>query len=151
MLPALGHCWQWALSFRLPCSSLPLHEVRSVTVSRLTDWTYLLYMSFERFVADNSEWQLTAVGALAVQGLAMQRFLQAMAAHDGPDAADFEFVLVAGHFLMRDENLFTFFEGHSLQPPDHPHSKPQHQRSLSCAVLFPWDICVMHICMLGVP
>ncbi|KAK9804133.1 hypothetical protein WJX73_003206 [Symbiochloris irregularis] len=56
------------------------------------------------------------------KGLAMQRFLQALAAHDGPDAADFEFVLVAGHFLMRDENLFTFFEGRSLQPPDHPHS-----------------------------
>ena len=55
---------------------------------------------------------------LAVQGLAMQRFLQLMADRNGPSAVDYEFVLVAGHFLMRDENLFTFFEGLSLRPPE---------------------------------
>ena len=54
----------------------------------------------------------------AVQGLAMQRFLQMMADRESPAAVDFEWVLVAGHFLMRDENLFTFFEGLSLKPPD---------------------------------
>lgn len=51
----------------------------------------------------------------------MQRFLQVMAMRDGAEAADFEFVLVAGHFLMRDENVFTLFEGKSLNVPDHPH------------------------------
>ena len=27
----------------------------------------------------------------------------------------YDFVLVAGHFLVRDENIFTFFEGQSLK------------------------------------
>ena len=53
----------------------------------------------------------------------MQRFLHAMAAREPNEQVDFEFVLVAGHFLMRDENLFTFFEGRSLKPPDH-HGEP---------------------------
>ena len=55
------------------------------------------------------------------QGLAMQRFLHLIADSEGPQAVDFEFVLVAGHFLMRDENLFTFFEGLSLKPPESAH------------------------------
>ena len=60
---------------------------------------------------------------MCCQGLAMQRFLHAMAAREPTQQVDFEFVLVAGHFLMRDENLFTFFEGRSLKPPDH-HGEP---------------------------
>ena len=56
----------------------------------------------------------------------MQRFLHAMAAREPDNKVDFEFVLVAGHFLMRDENLFTFFEGHSLKPPDsHGENMPE--------------------------
>ena len=51
----------------------------------------------------------------------MQRFLHLMADREGPTAVNFEFVLVAGHFLMRDENLFTFFEGLSLRPPESAH------------------------------
>lgn len=40
----------------------------------------------------------------------MQRFIAAMAEHDGAESVDYDFVLVAGHFLARDENIFTFFE-----------------------------------------
>ena len=53
-----------------------------------------------------------------MQGLAMQRLLLAMAERDGIDACDFEFVMVAGHFLARDENIFTFFEGVQVKPPE---------------------------------
>lgn len=54
----------------------------------------------------------------ALQGLAMQRLILAMAERDGIDACDFEFVMVAGHFLARDENIFTFFEGVQVKPPE---------------------------------
>jgi len=55
----------------------------------------------------------------------MQRILELMAEdHTDNASMDFEFVLVAGHFLMRDENIFTYFEGqgvkidhHSTPPP----------------------------------
>ena len=57
--------------------------------------------------------------AFVLQGLAMQRLLLAMAERDGTEACDFEFVMVAGHFLARDENVFTFFEGHQVKPPEH--------------------------------
>jgi hypothetical protein len=49
------------------------------------------------------------------KGLAMQRILAAMAERCGPGAVAADFVLAAGHFLARDENLFTFFEGHALK------------------------------------
>ena len=45
----------------------------------------------------------------------MQRILAAMAERAGPSAVNFDFVLVAGHFLARDENIFTFFEGQGLR------------------------------------
>ncbi len=61
------------------------------------------------------------------KGLAMQRILAAMAERCGPGAVAADFVLAAGHFLARDENLFTFFEGHALKaraapPPDARHA-----------------------------
>ena len=52
----------------------------------------------------------------------MQRLINMMAEHRGPDNVDFDFVLVAGHFLARDENIFTFFEGRAVVPPQ-SHSK----------------------------
>ena len=53
----------------------------------------------------------------------MQRILELMA-EDHKDVAciNFDFVLVAGHFLMRDENIFTYFEGQGVKI-DH-HSAP---------------------------
>ena len=49
----------------------------------------------------------------------MQRLILAMAERDGIEACDSEFVMVAGHFLARDENIFTFFEGVQVKPPEH--------------------------------
>lgn len=49
----------------------------------------------------------------------MQRLILAMAERDSIEACDFEFVMVAGHFLARDENIFTFFEGVQVKPPEH--------------------------------
>lgn len=49
----------------------------------------------------------------------MQRMLLAMADRDGAEACNFDFVMVAGHFLARDENVFTFFEGQQVKPPEH--------------------------------
>ena len=40
----------------------------------------------------------------------MQSILAAMVEAGGAAAIDFDFVLVVGHFLTRDENIFTFFE-----------------------------------------
>jgi hypothetical protein len=40
----------------------------------------------------------------------MQSILHAMVEQGGPPEIDFDFVLVVGHFLTRDENIFTFFE-----------------------------------------
>lgn len=48
----------------------------------------------------------------------MQRLILAMAERDGIEACGFEFVMVAGHFLARDENIFTFFEGVQVKPPE---------------------------------
>ena len=45
----------------------------------------------------------------------MQRIIASMADREGPAGVDFEFVMVAGHFLARDENIFTFFEGQGLR------------------------------------
>ena len=58
-------------------------------------------------------------GHHVLQGLAMQRLFLAMAERNGVEACDFEFVMVAGHFLARDENIFTFFEGVQVKPPEH--------------------------------
>ncbi len=53
------------------------------------------------------------------KGSSMERVLVAMAAADaGAAAADF--VLVAGHFLARDENVFTLFEGQAAAAPPPP-------------------------------
>ena len=49
------------------------------------------------------------------KGLAMQRIVATMAERCGAVAVAADFVLAAGHFLARDENLFTFFEGHTLK------------------------------------
>jgi len=49
------------------------------------------------------------------KGSSMERILQFMSAFR--DLSDVDFVLVAGHFLARDENVFTLFEGQrSLVP-----------------------------------
>ena len=48
--------------------------------------------------------------AFGLQGMAMQSIIAAMAERNGPPAVDFDFVMVAGHFLARDENIFTYFE-----------------------------------------
>ena len=53
-----------------------------------------------------------------MQGLAMQRLFLAMAERNGVEACDFDFVMVAGHFLARDENVFTFFEGVQVKPAE---------------------------------
>ena len=45
----------------------------------------------------------------------MSRIINAIAARDAQEAVQYDFVLVAGHFLVRDENIFTFFEGQSLK------------------------------------
>lgn len=45
-----------------------------------------------------------------MQGMAMQSVIAAMADRSGPASVDYDFVLVAGHFLARDENIFTYFE-----------------------------------------
>ena len=56
----------------------------------------------------------------ATQGLAMQRILELMAEdHDDGVTMDCDFVLVAGHFLMRDENIFTYFEGQGVKIDSH--------------------------------
>ena len=49
------------------------------------------------------------------KGLAMSRIINAIAAREAHEAVQYDFVLVAGHFLVRDENIFTFFEGQSLK------------------------------------
>ena len=48
----------------------------------------------------------------------MQRIVQTMAERSALTSVDFDFVLVAGHFLRRDENIFTYFEGHKVRPPN---------------------------------
>lgn len=40
----------------------------------------------------------------------MQNVIGAMAERSGPASVDYDYVLVAGHFLARDENIFTYFE-----------------------------------------
>lgn len=50
----------------------------------------------------------------------MQRILELMAEdHNDDTSMDFDFVLVAGHFLMRDENIFTYFEGQGVKIDHH--------------------------------
>ena len=73
-----------------------------------------------------------------MQGLAMQRLILAMAERDGIDACDFEFVMVAGHFLARDENIFTFFEGVQVKPPE-PSGQQWRER-------LPLNCCTMSVC-----
>lgn len=55
----------------------------------------------------------------------MQRILELMAEDHTDDASmDFDYVLVAGHFLMRDENIFTYFEGQGVKIDHHSKSSP---------------------------
>ena len=50
----------------------------------------------------------------------MQRIIELMAEEYGDNArVDYDFVLVAGHFLMRDENIFTYFEGQGVKVEQH--------------------------------
>eukprot|EP00884_Botryococcus_braunii_P003352 jgi/Botrbrau1/13017/Bobra.0389s0014.1 len=48
------------------------------------------------------------------KGVSMQRVLRLKAQRDGPESVKFDFVFVAGHFLGRDENIFTYFQGHNI-------------------------------------
>ena len=66
------------------------------------------------------------------KGLAMSRIINAIAAREAHEAVQYDFVLVAGHFLVRDENIFTFFEGQSLKASPsalHLHPTAQHSRT----------------------
>jgi hypothetical protein len=78
-----------------------------------------------------------------LQGIAMQSILHAMVEQGGPPEIDFDFVLVVGHFLTRDENIFTFFEArlpadllfyscvkHPLEPSAVPACSPDEFGSL---------------------
>ena len=60
------------------------------------------------------------------KGLAMSRIINAIAAREAHEAVQYDFVLVAGHFLVRDENIFTFFEGQSLKVSMAPTPPVQH-------------------------
>lgn len=57
---------------------------------------------------------ITLCHLVLLQGIAMQSILHAMVEQGGPPEIDFDFVLVVGHFLTRDENIFTFFEARLL-------------------------------------
>ena len=48
----------------------------------------------------------------------MQRIVSTMAERSALTSVEFDFVLVAGHFLARDENIFTYFEGHKVRLPN---------------------------------
>ncbi|KAG7673541.1 hypothetical protein KSW81_006745 [Nannochloris sp. 'desiccata'] len=48
------------------------------------------------------------------KGSSMERILQLM--HTAHDISSTDFVLVAGHFLARDENVFTLYEGQRSSP-----------------------------------
>ena len=43
--------------------------------------------------------------------------------HTDDASMNFDFVLVAGHFLMRDENIFTYFEGQGVKIDHHSESQ----------------------------
>ncbi|KAK9830458.1 hypothetical protein WJX72_011880 [[Myrmecia] bisecta] len=65
------------------------------------------------------------------KGLAMARIISCMAERNGVFSVDYDFVLAAGHFLARDENIFTFFEGLKVKPGNEhskamPHHNPHH-------------------------
>jgi trehalose 6-phosphate synthase/phosphatase len=48
------------------------------------------------------------------KGTSMERILHYMAEEGGRPLSDIDFVLVAGHFLARDESVFTLFQGQKL-------------------------------------
>lgn len=50
----------------------------------------------------------------------MQRVLRLITQRDGPESVKFDFVFVAGHFLGRDENIFTYFQGHNISATGDP-------------------------------
>lgn len=64
----------------------------------------------------------------------MQSILHAMVELGGAPAIDFDFVLVVGHFLTRDENIFTFFEVRHWQNL----ANGGLARHLTCAACMSW-------------
>jgi hypothetical protein len=48
------------------------------------------------------------------KGLAMKHIMAYMRAKLGPSAVEFCYVFAAGHFLSKDENVFSFLEGQGI-------------------------------------
>lgn len=77
------------------------------------------------------------------KGLSMHRIVHTMAERSALTSMEFDFVLVAGHFLARDENIFTYFEGHKVRLPNnhgrhllhHQMAAQAHRASLAAAPL----------------
>lgn len=57
--------------------------------------------------------EVRAVGI--TKGLTMQLIVGEIERLMGTDASNFEFVLCIGHFLSKDENMFSYFEGEDTQ------------------------------------
>jgi trehalose 6-phosphate synthase/phosphatase len=51
------------------------------------------------------------------KGAAMQQMVALMRRLGGFEAVDYEYVLAVGHYLGRDENLFSYFEGKGVGAP----------------------------------
>jgi trehalose 6-phosphate synthase/phosphatase len=45
------------------------------------------------------------------KGVSMRRTIDLMSRHLGPQAVAFDYVLCIGHFMVRDEAIFSYFEG----------------------------------------
>ncbi len=97
----------WTLSLSENIGSPRYGLAMSHVLAAMIDWASPSGMG--------AEVVLITICCTCMQGLAMQRILAAMAERTGPSGVDFDFVLVAGHFLARDENIFTFFEGQGLR------------------------------------
>jgi hypothetical protein len=75
---------------------------------------------FRRASHPSNEAEVDALGqevktyCCGLQGVAMQRMMRLMIQREGPEAVKFDFALVGGHFLGRDENIFTYFQGHNI-------------------------------------
>lgn len=88
------------------------------------------------------------------KGLAMSRIVAAIVERSGAAAVQYDFVLVAGHFLARDENIFTFFEGQSLKArccPDRNPKTPEAQNpeNPGYSLLRLHALCSKHLCCSG--
>ena len=62
------------------------------------------------------------------KGMSMKRVMEIMCEIEEVPSLDFEYVLCMGHFLQRDENLYTYFEGKNLGPLPKEH-QPQHHHN----------------------